>query len=140
MTFDTLFYSHQSLNEDSLNFSTGTSLPLSLSPLFYSFFFLLLGSGYSILSEIEHQLGLRGNKSSPSPPPGQDTLNEEDEKRKFFEQLEQGRGSSLDYSELNRQLSDTGLTGLSLRYMYMCTSIVYMYCIYFQGDRDNRKS
>uniref|UniRef100_A0A1X7UGM0 Uncharacterized protein n=1 Tax=Amphimedon queenslandica TaxID=400682 RepID=A0A1X7UGM0_AMPQE len=48
--------------EDPLNFSTG--------------------SGYYIISEIEHQLGLRGNKSTITP--GQDTINEEEEKRKFF--------------------------------------------------------
>lgn len=75
---------------------------------------MLLGSGYSIISEIEHQLGLRGNKSTT--PPGQDTLNEEEEKRKFFEQLEKGRGSSLDYSDLNRRLDDNTSLSHSLRY------------------------
>ena len=77
--------------------------------------FLLIGSGYSIISEIEHQLGLRGNKSTTIP--GQDTINEEEEKRKFFEDLEKGHGSSLDYSELNRRLDDNASLSHSLRYV-----------------------
>ena len=61
------------------------------------------GSGYSILSELEHHLAMTGNSMRS---PGPDTLNEEEEKRRFFAELEQST-SSLNYSELNRQLGNT---------------------------------
>ena len=73
----------------------------------------IIGSGYSILSELEHQLGMRTPSSklpSPSRHPGEETLAEEDDKKRFFEELEKGKDSPLDYSELNRQLSNTSVS------------------------------
>ena len=49
-----------------------------------------------------------------SPVVGADTLEENVEKERFFAALEAGRSSPLDYSELNRQLGDTGLTSLTM--------------------------
>ena len=72
-----------------------------------------IGSGYSILSELEHQLGMRTPSSklpSPSRHPGEETLAEEEDKERFFEELEKGKDSPLDYSELNRQLSNTSIS------------------------------
>lgn len=43
-----------------------------------------------------------------TPKPGLDTLEENADKKKFFAELEVGRDSPIDYSELNRKLSDTG--------------------------------
>lgn len=83
-----------------------------------------VGSGYSIISEIEHQLGLRGNKSTITP--GQETINEEEEKRKFFEDLEKGHTSSLDYSELNRRLDDNTSLSHSLRYVHVLCIMNYI--------------
>lgn len=40
-------------------------------------------------------------------PPGLDTLEENEEKNKFFAELEEGKDSPVDYSELNKKLSDT---------------------------------
>ena len=37
------------------------------------------------------------------------------DKRMFFEELERDRTSPIDYSELNRQLGDTGRSSESLR-------------------------
>ena len=48
--------------------------------------------------------------------PGLDTLEEGEDKKRFFSNLEGSRGSSLDYSELNRQLGETGQSSLALRY------------------------
>lgn len=87
---------------------------------------ILIGSSYSIISEIEHQLGLRSNKTTP---PGQDTLNEEDEKKLFFEALEKGRGSSLDYSELNHQLD-----GSIRYYVYMYSDLTKCTCIAYTNN------
>lgn len=88
---------------------------------------VFVGSGVSLLSELEHQLGLRSSRSRFSPPthkPGEDTLAEEEDKRRFFEELERGKESPLDYSELNRQLSNTSI---SMRYGGLCTH-VHVYC------------
>ncbi len=47
--------------------------------------------------------------------PGTESLEERTDKRRFFDQLEGGGGGSpVDYSELNRQLGDTGLSSLTL--------------------------
>uniref|UniRef100_A0A672FTZ1 Centrosomal protein of 162 kDa n=1 Tax=Salarias fasciatus TaxID=181472 RepID=A0A672FTZ1_SALFA len=42
---------------------------------------------------------------------GPDTLEEEEEKARFFSQLEAGASSTIDYSRLNRGLDSTGSTG-----------------------------
>ena len=63
------------------------------------------------MSELEHQLGLRETKRpSSSHLPGEDTLVEEEDKKRFFEELENETNKSLDYSELNRQLSSTTMS------------------------------
>lgn len=51
-----------------------------------------------------------------SPVPGLDTLEEGEDKKRFFSNLEGSQGSPLDYSELNRQLGETGQSSLTLRY------------------------
>jgi len=54
--------------------------------------------------------------------PGLETLEEEEEKARFFERLEAGASSTLDYSKLNRELDSPGSTtttaaaAASLRY------------------------
>ena len=48
--------------------------------------------------------------------PGLDTLEEGEDKKRFFSNLEGSRGSPLDYSELNRQLGESGQSSLTLRY------------------------
>lgn len=48
---------------------------------------------------------------------GLDTLEEEEEKARFFAQLEAGASSTIDYSKLNRELDSTGSTiGTNVRY------------------------
>ena len=47
---------------------------------------------------------------------GPNTLEEDLDKQHFFVELEQDRASPIDYSELNRQLGDTGLSSLSTGY------------------------
>lgn len=48
---------------------------------------------------------------------GLDTLEEEEEKARFFAQLEAGSSSIIDYSKLNRELDSTSSTiGTNLRY------------------------
>lgn len=48
---------------------------------------------------------------------GMDTLEEEEEKARFFAQLEAGASSTIDYSKLNRELDSTSSTiGPNLRY------------------------
>ena len=43
-----------------------------------------------------------------SPPkPGLDTLEENADKSRFFAELEEGKSSPIDYSELNKKLTDT---------------------------------
>ena len=54
---------------------------------------------------------------------GADTLEEEAEKKHLFAALEDGRNTSVDYSELNRALGDTGLSTLSLRYLITVPSV-----------------
>ena len=44
--------------------------------------------------------------------PGLDTLEENADKRRFFDALEQGRDTPLDYSQLNRELGETGKSSL----------------------------
>lgn len=44
--------------------------------------------------------------------PGLDTLEENADKRRFFDELEQGRDTPLDYSQLNRELGETGKSSL----------------------------
>lgn len=44
--------------------------------------------------------------------PGLDTLEENADKRRFFEELEHGRKTPLDYSQLNRDLGETGKSSL----------------------------
>jgi hypothetical protein len=44
--------------------------------------------------------------------PGLDTLEENADKRRFFDELEQGRNTPLDYSQLNRELGETGKSSL----------------------------
>ena len=51
----------------------------------------------------------------PSPLPGLDTLEEGEDKKRFFADLEGSRGSPLDYSELNRQLGETGQSSLTFK-------------------------
>lgn len=41
---------------------------------------------------------------------GLDTLEEEEEKARFFAQLEAGASSTIDYSKLNRELDSTSST------------------------------
>lgn len=49
---------------------------------------------------------------------GLDTLEEEEEKTRFFSELEAEASSTLDYSKLNRELECTSSTnGTSLRYV-----------------------
>ena len=67
------------------------------------------GSGYSILSELDHQLS---HFASSQAKPGHETLEEEDEKQQFFAELEEGRTTSLNYSQLNHQLGNTGTSWL----------------------------
>uniref|UniRef100_A0A667ZTQ9 Centrosomal protein of 162 kDa n=1 Tax=Myripristis murdjan TaxID=586833 RepID=A0A667ZTQ9_9TELE len=51
---------------------------------------------------------------------GLDTLEEEEEKAKFFAQLEAGASSTVDYSKLNRELDSTSSTiGTTLRYCFL---------------------
>lgn len=48
---------------------------------------------------------------------GLDTLEEEEEKARFFAQIEAGSSSTIDYSKLNRELDSTSDTvALNLRY------------------------
>ena len=48
---------------------------------------------------------------------GMDTLEEEEEKARFFAQLEAGALSTIDYSQLNRELdSSTSTMASNLRY------------------------
>ena len=49
--------------------------------------------------------------------PGQETLDEEEAKRQFFAELEGNNTTSLNYSELNRQLGSTA-TSLPARYVF----------------------
>ena len=51
----------------------------------------------------------------PSPVPGLDTLEEGEDKKRFFADLEASQGTPLDYSELNRQLGETGQSSLTFR-------------------------
>ena len=51
---------------------------------------------------------------SPSRKPGEETLVEEEDKKRFFDELERGMDSTIDNGELNRQLSNTSL---SMRYV-----------------------
>ena len=44
--------------------------------------------------------------------PGLDTLQEDADKRKFFDELERGHETPLDYSQLNRELGETGKSSL----------------------------
>ena len=44
--------------------------------------------------------------------PGLDTLEENADKRRFFDELEQGRDTPLDYSQLNRELGEAGKSSL----------------------------
>ena len=72
--------------------------------------------------------------------PGLDTLEEGEDKKRFFSNLEGSRGSSLDYSELNRQLGETGQSSLALRYWALCFVVCCSVCItvvlsFFPGDR-----
>lgn len=49
---------------------------------------------------------------------GLETLEEEEEKSRFFAQLEAGASSTINYSNLNRELDSTGSTiGTNLRYV-----------------------
>lgn len=49
---------------------------------------------------------------------GMETLEEEEEKSRFFAQLEAGASSTIDYSNLNRELDSTSSTiGTNLRYV-----------------------
>ena len=57
-----------------------------------------------------------GHSSHHSTPMGADTLEEKAEKEQLFAVLEAGRSSPVDYSELNRNLGDTGLSTLSIGY------------------------
>lgn len=43
---------------------------------------------------------------------GLDTLEENADKIKFFDDLEHGRDTPLDYSQLNRELGETGKSSL----------------------------
>ena len=47
---------------------------------------------------------------------GPDTLEENLDKQHFFVELERDRASPIDYSELNRQLGETGLSPLTTGY------------------------
>ena len=44
--------------------------------------------------------------------PGLDTLEENADKLKFFSELEHGRNTPLDYSQLNKELGETGKSSL----------------------------
>ena len=50
------------------------------------------------------------------PQAGPDTLEENLDKQHFFVELERDRASPIDYSELNRQLEDTGLSSQAAGY------------------------
>ena len=82
---------------------------------FYLFYFLCLhaGSGYSILNELEQHLAMTGSTQHDL---GQETLEEDEAKRQFFAELEGNNTSSLNYSELNRQLGSTA-TSLPARFI-----------------------
>ena len=72
--------------------------------------------------------------------PGLDTLEEGEDKKRFFSNLEGSRGSSLDYSELNRQLGETGQSSLALRYWELCFVVccsvrITVVLPFFPGDR-----
>ena len=72
--------------------------------------------------------------------PGLDTLEEGEDKKRFFSNLEGSRGSSLNYSELNRQLGETGQSSLALRYQALCFVVCCSVCItvvlsFLPGDR-----
>lgn len=45
--------------------------------------------------------------------PGLDTLEENADKSKFFAELERGRNTPIDYSELNKRLSETGRSSIA---------------------------
>lgn len=55
--------------------------------------------------------------------PGLDTLEEAADKQRFFGELEGDRSSPVDYSELNRQLGDTGVSSLTLGYVETLTLV-----------------
>lgn len=50
--------------------------------------------------------------SQNSAQPGLDTLQENADKRRFFDELEDGHDTPLDYSQLNRELGETGKSSL----------------------------
>uniref|UniRef100_A0A3Q1KI59 Centrosomal protein of 162 kDa n=1 Tax=Anabas testudineus TaxID=64144 RepID=A0A3Q1KI59_ANATE len=68
---------------------------------------------------------------------GLDTLEEEEEKARFFAQLEAGSSSIIDYSKLNRELDSTSSTiGTNLRYG-ICLGLILTYCCYRIGTVDS---
>ena len=72
--------------------------------------------------------------------PGLDTLEEGEDKKRFFSNLEGSKGSSLNYSELNRQLGETGQSSLALRYQALCFMVccsvrITVVLSFFPGDR-----
>lgn len=59
---------------------------------------------------------------------GMDTLEEEEEKSRFFAQLEAGASSTIDYSKLNRELDLTSSTiTTNLRYV-SSPAVLCPYC------------
>ncbi|XP_027132993.1 centrosomal protein of 162 kDa isoform X6 [Larimichthys crocea] len=72
---------------------------------------------------------------------GLDTLEEEEEKARFFARLEAGASSTIDYSRLNRELDSTSSTiGTSLRWMDVLTPSRKTEGAVEQSDADQRKS
>ena len=62
-----------------------------------------------------------GLTRQPSSQPGADTLEEQADKLRFFAELEREGRSPADYSDLNRQLGNTGLS--SLTGLYVCVEL-----------------
>lgn len=48
---------------------------------------------------------------------GLETLEEEEEKARFFAQLEEGASTTIDYSKLNRELDSSSTLGANRRYV-----------------------
>ena len=74
----------------------------------------------NVFNECEHPLSLSAGTSRSldhsarfsNTQPGLDTLEENADKHRFFDELERGRDTPPDYSQLNRELGETGKSSL----------------------------
>ena len=81
---------------------------------------LSTATGMNVFNECEHPLSFSAGTSRSldhsarfsNTQPGLDTLEESADKRRFFDELEQGRDTPPDYSQLNRELGETGKSSL----------------------------